>query len=354
MCKIKKSIKDTVKEMIQNRITPGAVLLVNSGDEIICNEAIGTTQYKDQGTRPVTQDTIYDIASITKVITATSILVLLDREDISLNDPIANFFPTSTYGEKVTIYHLLTHTSGIAVQMSKLVELKERELMHQAILQAPLDSKPGDTLMFTNANSYLLGKIIECVSGQSLDQFFQQELFIPLSMKNTTFNPSQYLREKIAPTEITEERGLIQGQVHDESAFAFGGIVGHAGLFSTADDLNRFCQLWLQEGSYNGRRFFSKALAQEAVKNQVPTGALGTGFGWMLNREWMGQLGPSSFGHTAFTGPSIMVTQNYHLIVVLLTNRTYPQRTNVDRHRYQAKMVNMLSAELKSSQEVKK
>lgn len=340
------SCKSIAKEMIRDRITPGVVLLASYRDEIFYCETIGTTQYQDQGTQLVARDTIYDIASITKIITATSILMLLDRDDISLNDPIARFFPMSTYGKEVTIRHLLTHTSGIAIQMSKIAELKDQKLMHQVILQASLGSKPGDIVMFTNANSYLLGKIIEHVSGQSLDQFFHHELFMPLAMKNTTFNPPQYLRRKIAPTEIIEERGCICGEVHDESAFALGGVVGHAGLFSTADDLSRFCQLWLQEGEYNGRRFFSKALAQEAVKNQAPAGTLSTGFGWMLNKEWMGQLGPLSFGHTAFTGPSIMITPDYCLTVVLLTNRTYPHRTDVNRHLYQAKIMNVLSSEL--------
>lgn len=346
MSTFKKDIKNVAMEMIQDCITPGVVLLVSSHNKIIYSEAIGTTQYQDQGTQVVNRDTIYDIASITKAITATAVLMLLDRNAISLGDRLTRFFPTSAYGEKVTIRHLLTHTSGIAIQMSRLAVLKDQTSMHQAILEASLESVPGDKVMFTNANSYLLGKIIECVSRQSLDQFFYQELFIPLGMKNTTFNPTQYLRKKIAPTEIVEERGLIHGEVHDESAFAFGGIVGHAGLFSTAYDLNRFCQFWLQEGSYNGHCFFNKALAQEAVKSQVSTDALGTGFGWMLNRKWMGQLGSKSFGHTAFTGPSIMITPDYHLAVILFTNRTYPHRTNADRHIYQTKIIDMLSAEL--------
>ena len=184
------------------------------------------------------------------------------------------------------------------------------------------------------------------VSGLSLDQFFNKELFMPLGMKNTTFNPPAQLLDMIAPTEIVEEKGMIHGEVHDESARALGGIAGHAGLFSTVDDLNCFCQLWLHEGMYNGHHFFSKSLAQEAIKNQVLADAPGTGFGWMLNRGWMGQLRPLSFGHTAFTGPSIIITPDYHLAVILFTNRTYPHRTNADRHIYQAKMMNILSVEL--------
>ena len=348
MSMFEKSIKDIAEEMVQGHLTPGVVLLVNSGNEIIYCGAIGTTQYQDQGTQPVTLDTIYDIASITKAITATAVLMLLNRGAISLNDWLARFFPSSAYGEEVTIRHLLTHTSGIAIQMSKLATLKEPALMHQAILGASLESVPGNKVMFTNVNSYLLGQIIESVSGMSLDQFFREELFTPLGMDNTTFNPPTRLLSKIAPAEIVEGRGIIHGEVHDESAYALGGVAGHAGLFSTAGDLKCFCQLWLQEGAYNDRRFFSKSLAQEAVKSQVSAGEPGTGFGWMLNREWMGQLRPLSFGHTAFTGPSIMVTPRYNLAVVFLANRTYPHRGGVDRHD-QSRMMDALFAELGQS-----
>ena len=343
MSTFKEDIKDMAEEMIRDRLTPGVVLLVSSGNEIICCETIGTTQYQDQGTKPVTRDIIYDIASITKAITATAVLMLLDRDVISLDDRLARFFPASAYGEKVAIRHLLTHTSGIAIQMSKLGALKERTSIRQAILQASLESVPGDKVMFTNVNSYLLGQVVESMSGMPLDQFFRKEIFAPLGMKSTTFKPSVHLLSRIAPTEIVEGRGMIHGEVHDESAYALGGTAGHAGLFSTADDLHRFCRLWLPEGTYDNHCFFSKSLAQEAVKSQVPAGAPGTGFGWMLNREWMGQLGPLSFGHTAFTGPSIMVTPRHHLVFIFLTNRTYPHRGNADRH-HQARMIDLLSA----------
>jgi len=345
---MEKLCKSTITKMINDHITPGAVLLVTSHGEIFCDEAIGTTQYQETESKPVLSNTVYDIASVTKIIVATAILMLIDQGDISLDDEISRFFPKSDYGEKVTIYHLLTHTSEISIQMSKLIELKDSELMHQKILQAPLRGEPGTAVMFTNANSYLLGEIIKKVSTQTLDQFLYRELFTPLGMNETVFNPPDEWKNRIPPTEITEQRGIIRGKVHDESAYALGGVVGHAGLFSTVKDLQKFGQLWLQEGTYNSHRLFSSSLAQEAIKNHAPVNSPATGFGWMLNSSWMGKLGPIAFGHTGFTGTLILVAPKYELVVVLLSNRTYPHRTAKDRHIYEAEIMNIILRELSS------
>ncbi|MDP3900652.1 MAG: serine hydrolase domain-containing protein [bacterium] len=338
----KEKIRKAIVNMIHDKITPGVVFLVSIKDQIIFYEAFGTTNYQDKGTKLVTNDTIYDIASVTKIVTATAILMLLDKKSISIEDKLAKFFPACSYGDKITIRHLLTHTSGISVQMSKLAKLSTPQLIHQAILNAPISSQPGAQVMFTNANSYLLGKIIETASKEPFSNFLQKELLQPLNMYNTLFCPPKQLWSKIAPTEITLERGLIQGKVHDESAFALGGSVGHAGLFSTAADLNNFCRLWLHGGVFDSHRMFSESLAQVAVKNQVSDDQPETGFGWMLNRGWMGKFGALSFGHTAFTGPSIIITPDHKMSAVLMTNRTYPHRGNADRHVYQEKIMDAL------------
>ncbi len=339
-------IQEAVRQMVKDKITPGVVFLTWARGEVVCEEIFGSTKYQDEGAYPVTRNTIYDIASITKIIVATATIMLVDREAASLDDTVGKFLPACKYGEVVTIRHLLTHTSSIAIQMSKLTQLENSERMLSAIFNAPLNGEPGRVVMFTNVNSFLLGKIIEVVSKESLNQFLNRELFIPLSMQDTFFNPLPHLKNRIAPTEIVEGRGLIQGEVHDESAYALGGMVGHSGLFSTVDDLYKFCQLWLQKGTFNNRYFFGEALAQEATQNLAPVNSPATGLGWMINRSWMGQLGPMSFGHTAFTGPSIMITPHYHFISVLLTNRTYPHQTDKDRHSYQAKIMNILNDKL--------
>lgn len=342
---MKKALMEKIKAMIDDRITPGLILLVTQGNKILVNEAMGTTMYEDPGTQAVALNAIYDIASITKIITATGAMISIDQNQLSLDDRLDKFFPESNYGEKIVVRNLLTHTSGISVQMSKLTELSDRRTMHKAIIEAPIEGNPGEKVMFTNANAYLLGKIIEIVSRTSLDRFLSNELFKPLDMEETVFNPAVDLKARIPPTEITEDRGLIWGEVHDESAYALGGIVGHAGLFSTVSDLNRFCQLWLNRGSYKRQRFFSESLAKKATQNQTPKDSISAGLGWMLNRNWMGQLSPISFGHTGFTGPTIMITPRYDLIVVLMTNRTYPRRGDADRHAYQARIINELVAE---------
>lgn len=218
-----KTLMEKIKVMIDDRITPGLILLVTQGNNILVNEAMGTTRYDDSETQAVTRDTIYDIASITKIVTATGVMILVDQKKLSLDDRLDKFFPESDYGKKVAVRHLLTHTSGISVQMSKLTELPDRRAMRKAIMRAPLEGNPGEKVMFTNANAYLLGKIIETVSGKSLDRFLSSELFEPLGMKETVFNPPAHLKARIPPTEIVDDRGLVWGEVHDESAYALGG-----------------------------------------------------------------------------------------------------------------------------------
>lgn len=313
-------IKKIFDEMIVGRITPGGVLLVSQNGKVSLFETFGTTQYKDSGSQAVTGSTIYDIASVTKILTATAALILIDRKEISLDDSLAKFFPQCVYGEKIVIRHLLTHTSGISAQMAKLVEQKPGEI-HEAILRAPLKREPGAKAEYINANSYLLGKIVELVYKKSLSEIFAKEICDPRRMKETMFNPSKNFLERIAPTEITEQRGLIRGIAHDESAYALNGAAGHAGLFSTAEDLNRLCQMWLKDG-----QILSKNLKKSALLKQTPHGSLGFGFGWMIGWDWMGKLRGYSAGHTGFTGPMIAIAPRFNLSIILLMNSTYPRR----------------------------
>ena len=269
-------IEKVLNEMVAERVAPGGVLLVSQNGKTVLYEAFGTTRYQDDGSRVVTKDTIYDIASITKIFTATAALILADRGEILLDDKLAKFFPRCAYGDKVAVRHLLTHTSGISVWMAKLAEQKPDEI-HQAVIQASLKNKPGAKAEYANVNSYLLGEIIELVSKETLDKFFLKEICRPLGMKETFFNPPGAFFERIAPTEIAENRGLITGQAHDESTHALGGVAGHAGLFSTAEDLNRLCRIWL-----NGGQNISEKIRKAALLKQNSGDSVGFGLGWMV------------------------------------------------------------------------
>ena len=316
------TIEKVLNEMVVERVAPGGVLLVSLNGKIVLHESFGTTRYQDDGSRAVTKDTIYDIASITKIFTATAMLILADRGEISLDDKLAKFFPRCAYGDKVTVRHFLTHTSGISAWMAKFAEQKPDE-MCQAIIQAPLKNEPGAKVEYANVNSYLLGEIIELVSKETLDKFFLKEICRPLGMKETFFNPPGAFFERIAPTEITEKRGLIIGRAHDESADVLGGVAGHAGLFSTAEDLGSLCQMWLSDS-----QILSERLKKSALLKQVSGNSVGFGLGWMIDCDWMGKTREHIAGHTGFTGPMIAIAPKYGLSIVLLMNSTYPQRTD--------------------------
>ena len=331
-----------IHKLIAKQMTPSLIFVAQQRGRIICEEILGKATYQETNTCPINRDTIYDIASVTKIIVATGFLMLVDQGLLSLDDKRSHFLPACSYGERVTIRHLLTHTSGISIRMSGLADLTSREQMVAQIMNATLVASPGQTVFYTNANTFLLGKIIEVITGKSLDAYLKQALLVPLKMQNTCFNPPERLRPFIPPTEITTQRGLIQGKVHDESAYALGGVVGHAGLFSTVTDLSHFCQFWLREGAVNGRQLLSPSLIQQAIQNQAPPTEREVGLGWEINSDWMGKFGPSSIGHTGFTGPSIMISPKHAFFAILLMNRTYPQRTIRKRHTYQAPIMNAL------------
>ena len=316
------TIEKILNEMVAERVAPGGVLLVSQNGKTVLHEAFGTTRYQDDGSRVVAKDTIYDIASITKIFTATAMLILADRGEISLDDKLAKFFPQCAYGDKVTIRHLLTHTSGISAWMAKLAEQRPYKI-HRTVIQAALKNEPGIKVEYANVNSYLLGEIIELVSKETMDRFFSKEICRPLGMKETFFNPPGIFFRRIAPTEITEDRGLIIGQAHDESADVLGGVAGHAGLFSTAEDLGSLCQMWLSDS-----QILSERLKKSALLKQVSGNSVGFGLGWMIDCDWMGKTREHIAGHTGFTGPMIAIAPEYGLSIVLLMNSTYPQRTD--------------------------
>jgi serine-type D-Ala-D-Ala carboxypeptidase len=340
------TIDTIITEAIQRRVFPGAVVLIAQGDHILHRAAYGATMYEHADARPVRLDTIYDVASLTKMFTATAALRLSDAGKLDLHGPVAAYLPDFRWPD-VSVWHLLTHTSGLDIRLSTLRRAGRPGIL-AASYQATLNHAPGSHVAYTNVNSLLLGEIVARLYGAPLDDAVRELVIGPLGLRDTTFCPPLELLGRIAPTELDEEwrGGLVHGSVHDESAHALGGVAGHAGLFSTADDLFAFCRAWLdsvdQEKGKRGEEEISSLspnllvslspllhmdTAVLAITNQTPELNAACGLGWMLDRpNFMGAAPAGTFGHTGFTGPAIAVVPKLRLVVVVLNNRTYPRR----------------------------
>lgn len=344
------TIDALVADAIMRRIFPGAVVLIAQGAEVLHQAAYGTTMYADPGSQPVQLDTIYDVASLTKMFTATAALRLSDAGKLELGAPVASYLPAFR-APNVLIRHLLTHTSGLDIRLSAL-RYAGRAGMLDAVYHSTPIHPPGSTVAYTNVNALLLGEVVACLHGTPLDAALRDLVLAPLGLRDTRFRPPPALRRRIAPTERDEEwrAGLVHGSVHDESTHALGGIAGHAGLFSTAADVSTFCRMWLeatadcrvQSADWAGKSalctlhsalFLRSDTARLAVSNHTTGLHAACGLGWMLDRpNFMGAAPTGSFGHTGFTGPAMIVVPSRQLIVVLLSNRVYPRRRAFEHH----------------------
>ena len=326
------AIDDHVAAAIDARIMPGAVVLVLQHGQVRHAAAYGTTMYADAGTQPVQFDTVYDLASLTKLFTATAALQLVAAGTLNLDTPVAHHLP-AVQARSITVRHLLTHTTGLEVRLSSLRDLPPAAIREQVYRLQP-SHPPGTRLAYVNVSTLLLGDLVAQLGGQPLDHVIATQITAPLALSATRFNPPPAQRSQIAPTEWDDWRGgLVQGIVHDESAYALGGVAGHAGLFGTAADLGRFGQCWLQQGTLDGVQLLPPDLAAQAMTFQGADLHLPAelpfqcGLGWMLaRRDFMGDAPADACGHTGFTGPVLFLLPSEQLVVVVLTNRTYPKR----------------------------
>ncbi|MFH0905466.1 MAG: serine hydrolase domain-containing protein [bacterium] len=319
---------------VTSQIFPGAVLEITKDGETIYRRAVGRQIY-GPASPAITEDTMFDLASVTKAILATGFLKLIDAGRVSFEDPLTKYFPAlvgSAIADR-TIWNLLTHTSAVEAPMSQITGRGNslEEILRAVELKGPV----GSEVVFGNINSFLLGKIIEQVSGQRLDDYLRQEIFTPLGMVKTMFNPPGELKNSIPPTEIIDGT-TIQGVVHDESSRALGGVAGQAGLFSCADDLTKFLQMWVNGGELNGTRILSRELAERATTNQVGNNLnLQAGLGWHFNNpDYLGSHSPvDTFFHPGFVGNIIAGNRGEKLTVVFLSNMSYPQRPDTQKRR---------------------
>jgi CubicO group peptidase (beta-lactamase class C family) len=338
---LSQQIDAIVANAIERRVFPGAVVLIATGDRIRHYQAYGTTMYASVGSRPVRLDTIYDIASLTKMFTATAALRLSDAGALDLHAPVTVYLPGFQTRE-VTIWHLLTHTSGLDIRLSAL-----RDIGRDALLKTVYNLKPahppGSVVAYTNVNSLLLGEIVGRLQGATLDRALHDLVIAPLGLRDTCFCPPSELKPRIAPTEVDEtwRGGLVHGSVHDESAHALGGIAGHAGLFGSATDIYRFCLAWLAAADGSSDDCISAAdahllqpdTARRAMTNQTRGLRTACGLGWMIDRpNFMGPAPAGMVGHTGYTGPAMVIARASRIIVVVLSNRVYPKRAAPAHH----------------------
>ena len=334
------AIEPLVRHDIEQKRLPGAVVLIGVGDRIVYQKAIGDRALVP-AREPMTLDTIFDLASLTKVVaTTTSVMLLIEQGKLRLIDRVSTFVPGfERYGKAdITVRHLLTHVSGLRPD----VDLGDTwtgtdNAIRLAIEEVPT-SPPGTRFVYSDINFFLLGEIVKRVSGQRLDEFAQEHVFTRLGMKDTMFNPPASLRVRIAPTESCTPFGwpcegpdmkMLRGVVHDPTARRMDGVAGHAGLFGTAADLAIFCRMVLRGGSYRGTRVLAP-LTVAKMTTPVPSEDRNLrALGWDVDSSYSsnrGELLPvGSFGHTGFTGTSIWIDPATRMFVVFLSNRVHPE-----------------------------
>jgi uncharacterized protein YbbC (DUF1343 family) len=322
-------IDGAVREALERGQLPGAVILIAHRGKVIFRRAYGWRSREPANTLMGT-DTVFDLASLTKPIaTATAILLLLEDGKLLLTDPVSRHLPAFAGGrrDRVTIEHLLLHTSGLIAD-NPLADYRDgrRKALERICRLTPL-AEPGTRFVYSDLNYILLGEIVTRLSGRPLDRFTHERIFAPLGMNDTTFNPQGKLRERAAPTERQGGRWLA-GEVHDPRARLLGGVAGHAGLFSTADDLAVYAQMLLDGGAYGGRRVLAPATVRLMTAPRPVPGGLRT-YGWDMDTKFSknrGSLFPAgkSFGHTGFTGTSLWIGPGSRTTVVFLSNRVHP------------------------------
>ncbi len=329
-----KPLEAAVEQAISDTVFPGATLAVLYKGKVVFHRAFGRMTYSPKSAS-VDTTTLYDLASLTKAVVTTSIVMqLVERDSLSLQAPVATYFPDFAKNGKgkVTIEQLLNHTSGLRAHTYFSKYCTTPEQLFNAIAADSLLSAPGTTTLYSDLGFMLLGKIVETITGKSLASNFHERFAVPLGMRSTMFTPPTSLLWRIAPVEkdtlwpFSRERP----QVHDQNAALLGGIAGHAGLYGTTGDLVLMTAMLMNDGSLNGRVYFRPATLKTFISRRNSPRALG----WDLRSpEGHSSAGDyfssSSYGHLGFTGTSIWIDPEKKLAVILLSNRVYPTSDNI-------------------------
>jgi uncharacterized protein YbbC (DUF1343 family)/CubicO group peptidase (beta-lactamase class C family) len=322
------AVDAVIQQAISDRTIPGAVLMVGHDGQVIYRKAYGHRALEPH-VEPMTLDTVFDLASLTKVmVTAPAVMQLVEQGKVRLNDPVAKYLPEFAQNgkEDITVRQLLTHYSGLAPDLDLKIAWEGKQTAYGMAMALTPEDPPGSKFSYSDVNFIVLGELVERVSGETLDEYARRRIFVPLKMLHTRFVPPAAWRAKIAPTQYDEHERMLRGVVHDPTARRMGGVAGHAGLFSTGDDLAKYAQALLIGGDG-----ILSALSVEKMTRpeQPPSAPVLRGFGWDIDSPFSsnrGDLFPvGSYGHTGFTGTSMWIDPTTKSYLILLTNAVHPR-----------------------------
>ncbi len=322
---------NAILQSIENKEIPGAVLAVVHRDKLVYLKAYGNKQTYPEVVKMKT-NTIFDLASLTKVVsTASSIMILTERGKIRLEDPVSLYIPD--FRDTIRIIHLLTHTSGLPpyakVDSIKNIQTENPDALVQHIATVLRNFGPGNGFQYSCLNYIILQQIVEKVSGQNLRDFAKQNIFDELGMKNTDYAPAEKKHKRIAPTSKQPDNQVLHGVVHDPLARKLKqGVSGNAGLFADAKDLAQFSMAMLNNGAIKGKRVLSPLAIRTMTAVPHEFLCYGRTPGWDMYSSYASNqgdlLGPNTYGHTGFTGTSIVIDPDNQIAIILLTNRVHP------------------------------
>ncbi|MEJ7809598.1 MAG: serine hydrolase, partial [Gemmatimonadaceae bacterium] len=323
----------TIDRVMTNGIAaggfPGAAVVVGRRGAAVWQRGFGHLDWTLGGSAVDPVRTMYDVASLTKVVATTmAIMILYDEGKLRLDDPVSRYIPAFTGGgrEQVTVAHLLTHRSGLPAGRDLWRVTRNARDARRSVISTPLAVTPGQRSIYSDLGADVLGFVAEAVAREPLDTFLARRVYGPLGMRSTMFRPAATQRGRIAPTEVAPPRGYpLRGEVHDENAYALGGVAGHAGLFSTAADLGVFAQMIVNGGEYRGLRIVSDATVRVFTTRTAGWRALG--WDTCAGGGSCGQhMSERAVGHTGYTGTSLWIDVDREMFVVLLTNEVHATR----------------------------
>ncbi len=338
------AVNDRISESLSNLVeagaTPGGVVLAGTRDTVLTECAAGSLSYAADAA-PVTPDTIYDLASLTKVIVTTPLVMrLYEAGKLDLNTPVRHYVPEFGGGTRdcVTTTDLLAHCGGLLWWTDLYRQAQDQPASEvgrfylRRICELPLDYEPRCRTVYSDLGFILLGAVLERLTQSPLDQLAADKVFAPLGMRDIHYTPPPAIRNRIAPTENDPERGgILHGHVHDENAHRLGGVAPHAGLFATARSLVPFARMWLAEGVAGEKRLFDGATVRRFSRRAHLVKGSSRALGWdtpAAGSSCGRRFSATAFGHTGFTGTSLWIDPETDLFVILLTNRVHPTRDN--------------------------
>ncbi|WP_300846516.1 serine hydrolase [uncultured Acetatifactor sp.] len=333
-----------IKDTVESRRLPSAALGIGIGDTVCVKETFGATSVTPEGI-PVREDTLYDMASVSKILSTSMIALRFIAEGIlDLADMLPRYFGQDAVPEdkkEISLFHLLTHTSGYPAHIPLYEKIPTPDLTVPYLLSVPLEHAPGTRVVYSCMGFILLGKMLERISGKTLDVLAREEVFSPLGMTRTGYHPLDAGTDYSANTAYTERNPLtgewLIGQVHDENARFLNGVSGNAGVFSNLNDSIRFARMLAGHGVLDGKTYLPRRIFDVSIQNHTPGLEENRGLGFQLAGGWhscSGQFFPQTgFGHNGFTGPHIFVDPGSGLWTVLLLNRVHPTRENAEHLR---------------------